>query len=98
GGGDPAQVGRGATIATSGLPDSGVPACLSCHDGPPDSPYPRLAGQYARYLEQQLQVFRNGLRDGTAHGRIMTAIAQRLTATQSADVAAYLQSLPGQPA
>jgi cytochrome c553 len=86
---EPARVERGRRIATEGTPDKAIPACLSCHSGRAAADFPLLSGQHARYLEQQLRLFRQGLRAGTSQGAIMTVVAKRLNEEQIADVAAY---------
>lgn len=91
---DPQRLERGALIVSAGVPESGIPGCINCHSERAGSPFPRLAGQSARYLEQQLRLWKEGLRDHSAFGAIMSVIARRLSDSQIADVAAYLQSLP----
>lgn len=83
---------RGAEIATGGVPEAGIPACLSCHSGRASPQFPLLAGQSARYIEAQLQVWREGLRDRTGYGAIMAEIARRLTAEQAHDVAVWFEA------
>ena len=75
----------------------GIPPCLACHGAEAAPGYPRLAGQSARYLEGQLALWRAGLNDRSATGRIMAPIARRLSEAQAADVAAYFASLPPDP-
>jgi cytochrome c553 len=87
------QVARGRTIATTGAPRGGVPACLTCHAAAMSAVFPRIAGQHAAYLDQQLRLFRDGVRTGTAQADIMAAIARRLTDAQIADAAAYFAHL-----
>ena len=92
---DGAAIARGEIIATRGLPDRRVPACLKCHGTgePPRNPhYPRLGGQYAEYLMLQLTLFREDRRGGTAYHRIMREVASQLTEDQIDDVAAYFAS------
>jgi cytochrome c553 len=86
---DPARVERGRRIAVDGIREDVIPPCLACHSGRAAASFPRLSGQYAAYLAQQLRLFRDGLRAETAQGAIMTAIAERLDNDQIADVAAY---------
>jgi cytochrome c553 len=90
---DPARIERGREIATRGLPDKGVPSCLSCHSTRTAATFPLLEGQYAPYLAQQLHGFKDGRRAGTAQGAIMTAIARRLNVEQIDDVSAYFETL-----
>lgn len=86
----------GRTIATQGLPDRLVPACIECH-GPTDRArnphYPRLSGQYADYLELQLTLFKSGARGGTAYAPIMRQVAAQLTDEQMRAVALYFASV-----
>jgi cytochrome c553 len=90
---DSARIARGAEIAASGVPGSGVPACIHCHGGAGLPAYPTLHGQHARYIAQQLELWQSGLRAETAPGQVMAPIASRLTAEQIEDLAAYFASL-----
>ncbi|WP_026620488.1 cytochrome c553 (plasmid) [Ensifer sp. WSM1721] len=90
---DAERLRRGETIATQGIPRHGVPACLSCHSGRQSSYFPRLAGQHAPYVAEQLRLWQRGGRVGTAYGRIMAVVARALNPEQIEDVAAYLASL-----
>jgi len=83
---------RGGEIAHLGLPHQKVPSCADCHgpgDGPRNPRYPRLAGQDAEYLEQQLHLFKSGIRSGTPYARIMNEVASQLEPAQMRDVARY---------
>lgn len=95
-----AEIGQGAAIATEGLEDQLVPACVNCHGpgGQRRADYPVLAGQYADYLEQQLGLFKSQSRGGTAFAHIMQQVAGQLTAEQMRAVARYYASLPAEPA
>jgi cytochrome c553 len=88
--------GLGAAIARRGVPGDGIPACVSCHE--PASgrypAYPALRGQTADYLAQQLRLFRDGIRGGTAYAHIMETIARRLSDPQIDAVAAYFGTSP----
>jgi cytochrome c553 len=87
---------RGRTIATRGIPDQRVPACMACH-GPSELPrnalYPTLAGQYTDYLVLQLTLLNADRRGGTPYAHIMHTVASRLTREQIRDVARYYASL-----
>lgn len=66
--------------------------CAACHgpNGISVAPiYPNLAGQKDAYLIAQLTAFR----DGTRPNPIMGPMAKSLTATDIANLAAYLASL-----
>ncbi|HEX7182894.1 MAG TPA: c-type cytochrome [Thermoanaerobaculia bacterium] len=94
-----AAIERGRRIAHRGVPEKRVPSCADCH-GPGairrKPIYPELAGQYAGYLVQQLQLFQKEHRGGTPFAHLMHPVASRLTPEQMRDVAAYYESLaPG---
>jgi cytochrome c553 len=93
-GGDGEAIRRGRMIAENGIPDGQIPPCRACHSGRASSQFPVLDGLSADYLRGQLLLFREGGRDQTAYGAIMTAIGKRLTPSQIADAAAYFASLP----
>ena len=85
----------GGAIAAVGVPDQGVPACVSCHGengvgAPPIYPY--LAGQYAPYLEHQLMLWKRGARDGDPLN-IMELIARDMTDDQIRAVSLYFASV-----
>jgi cytochrome c553 len=88
---------RGAAIAAKGIASRQVPACAECH-GPatsdPQPAYPRLAGQHAEFLFEQLRWFAEGRRGGSAYAAIMQPIAARLTRDEMHAVAAYYAALP----
>lgn len=76
--GDP---GRGATLFDE--------RCAACHgtQGQGGQPgHPRLAGQFAGYLQAELKAYRDGQRPSP----VMQGLAQALTDAQAADLAAYL--------
>ena len=88
-----------AALARRGTRD--VPACTFCH-GPDAAPraadFPRLAGQSAPYLEQQLRLWRDGARGGGGRANLMTKAARGLS---DADIAAlsawYAMQPPADP-
>jgi cytochrome c553 len=74
--------------------------CASCHGAdyksPIDPSYPKLAGQHTDYLAHALTAYKRG--DKVMNGRnnaIMAGMAQPLSDKDIADVATYLNSLPG---
>jgi quinohemoprotein ethanol dehydrogenase len=79
---------RGAVIVAQGT-SSGSPACAQCHaftggsDG--SGAFPRIAGQSATYLSEQLRDLRSGVRANA----IMSPIANALSPDDIEDVAAY---------
>lgn len=98
---DPELVKLGQALYRGGDAAKGIPACSACHGpngaGIPKS-YPRLAGQHGDYTYAQLKAFRAGERgadkDGKdINGRIMTAIAAKLSDTQMKALAEYTAGL-----
>lgn len=80
---------RGGNIAT------GVAACAGCH-GPDGagipSQYPRIAGQYAEYIEAQLKAFKAGARANDANA-MMRGVAAKMTDPEIKAVAEYVAGL-----
>jgi alcohol dehydrogenase (cytochrome c)/quinohemoprotein ethanol dehydrogenase len=87
-----ADAGRGAMIAARGTAE-GAPGCALCHafNGVSDGSgaFPRIAGQSAYYLGEQLVAFRSSERQNA----IMSPIAMRLSPQAIADVSAYYAAL-----
>jgi cytochrome c553 len=86
---------RGGDIA------AGIPACASCHSptgaGVPRN-FPRVSGQYADYAYAQLKAFASGGRGADpegkdVNGRIMSAIAQKMSDAQMKAAAEYMSGL-----
>ena len=67
-----------------------VPACASCHGltGAGSATLPRLAGQHAAYLENQLKQFHQRARNND--NAVMHTVAEKMTALEMAAVAEYL--------
>jgi cytochrome c553 len=95
---DAATVSGGAAIAARGIPDRDIPACVECH-GPSNVPrnpaYPRLAGQHARYLMQQLDLLKQRRRGGSPRVNLMHEVVDRLEPGDVRDVARYYASIAG---
>lgn len=80
--------------------------CASCHgpqgQGNEQLNAPKLAGQEAWYLKRQLNYYRNGVRgahEDDMFGQQMAPMAMTLTSQEAIDnVAAYIQTLPDEPA
>jgi cytochrome c553 len=98
---DPALVTAGQKLWRGGNAATGVPACAACHApdgaGMPKN-YPRLAGQHADYTYAQLKAFgareRGADKDGKdINGRIMAAIAMKMTDAQMKAAAEYASGL-----
>jgi cytochrome c553 len=91
----------GQALYRGGEAATGVPACSACHSptgaGIPKN-YPRLAGQHADYVFAQLKAFKAGERGADregkdVNGKIMTAVAAKLTEAQMKALAEYTQGL-----
>ncbi len=86
----------GEKIYRGGNPATGVAACIGCHgptgDGNPAAKFPRLAGQHAKYVENQLHAFKSGERDNDA-GKMMRNIAAKLSEKEIQAVASYVEGL-----
>jgi cytochrome c553 len=80
---------RGGNAAT------GVVACAGCH-GPSGAgipiEFPRIAGQYAQYVEDQLRAFRSGARANDPNG-MMRGVTARMTDEEIKAVAQYVAGL-----
>ena len=82
--------GVGKYIYHHGNKFSGLAACASCHgaDAQGTASLPRLAGQYASYIETQLKQFNR--RERTNDNAVMHAIVSKMTPLEMAAVAEYL--------
>jgi cytochrome c553 len=91
---DKAAVGLGKMIFHDGNEETGVPACVGCHqvDGAGLFIYPRIGGQHAQYLEQQLRNFAAEARANDT-SRLMRVTAHRLSEEEIHAVAQYLTGL-----
>jgi cytochrome c553 len=98
---NPPLVKTGQRLWRGGDADTAVPACAACHSptgvGIPKN-YPRLAGQYADYTYAQLKAFKAGERGADpggkdVNGRVMSAIAARMTDEQMKAIADYAAGL-----
>jgi cytochrome c553 len=89
-----ADLDAGRRLAEEGQKSAGLPSCLSCHgnDGLPI--FPRLLGQNARYMEEQLRAWKRGGKGTSDADRLMGNIAQRLSDEQIRDVSAWLAAQP----
>jgi len=81
---------KGRDLYLQGNPNSGVPACASCHGSAAlgTAALPRLASQYAGYLETQLKQFNS--RERTNDNAVMHTIVSKMTPLEMAAVAQYL--------
>jgi cytochrome c553/cytochrome c5 len=96
--GDEASMTQGRSIATRGLPERDIPACVECH-GPTayqkNPAYPKLAAQHAGYLMSQLSLLQAHNRGGTRNVNLMHVFVNRLRPNEIRDVARFYAALPG---
>jgi cytochrome c553 len=94
GDGDRTLVSVGKLIYFEGNEETGVPACVGCHQpqGTGHLIYPRIGGQHAVYVKQQLKNFAAGERSNDV-SRFMRVIAKRMSDEEIDAVAAYLAGL-----
>lgn len=69
-----------------------IPACKSCHGPKGREDYSRLTGQSEQYLTQQLLIWRQGGRNKTPHGAMMSVVAKRMTEQQVKTAASFYAS------
>lgn len=85
----------GQKIWRGGIAEKSVAACAGCH-GPDGAgvpvQYPRLAGQFAEYVEAQLKLFRAGGRANDPNG-MMRGVAARMSDQEIKAVAEYAAGL-----
>lgn len=87
----------GEAIYRNGDADAGVAACTACHGptglGNAAAGFPRIAGQHAAYIEEELKAFRDGTRAGSAQAAIMQGVASGLSDDAIKALAAYVSGL-----
>lgn len=85
------DIARGEKLANTKQEGTGQ-ACIECHGkegaAPIDATYPYLAGQYADYIANALEMYRDGRRQNA----IMGAQAKALKDQDIADLSAYFAS------
>jgi len=93
---DEKAVAIGRSLADRGDWSKGLPGCGECHGAAGQGvgkTFPKLAGQSAEYIANQLKVWKAGKRaDDPLH--LMTGISSKLNDDQVVAVAAYYASLP----
>ena len=84
----------GKLIFFDGNEDTGVPACVGCHqpEGAGHTIYPRIGGQHIEYVRQQLKNFATGDRANDI-SRYMRVTAKRMSEEEIQSVAEYLVGL-----
>lgn len=92
----PAELVAGRQLMLHGLPTSAMPSCSQCHGetglGVGDFS-PRLAGQSAAYIADQLREWQTGERHDREGSFMRTEVAH-LSAADISAIAAYLAALP----
>ena len=87
----------GEQVYRAGNAEVGVPACSGCHSprGQGNAPagYPRVSGQYAEYIEKQLQAFRLGTRANDGDTAVMRSVAEHMSDAEIKAVASYISGL-----
>lgn len=84
---------RGAVIFLQGLPERSVPPCSACHgrDGEGNGVIPRVAGQHASYMSQQIKVLQQtGQRP---NGAPMLPVDHALSPADAESVARYMAAI-----
>lgn len=91
---EPALVGAGKAMFDDGNVDTGVPACVGCHQegAVGNERNPRIAGQHPDYAIEQMKQFRNGTRSNDRN-KAMRIVAERMTDDEVRAVAEYLAGL-----
>ena len=86
---------KGQAIAQEGRPETGVPACMSCHgdsgEGHADLG-PRLVGQNSLYIQQQFKAYADKTRQ-TAQAETMQPVVAGLADDEIEAIASYYQQL-----
>jgi len=87
---DSTLVVKGKELFDKGVPQRGIPACMSCHGANAEgmADFPRLAGQHAKYVIKQLNYIQSLVRSAP----VMHGIVKDLTPVEIQAVAAYVQS------
>lgn len=87
----------GEKVYRNGNMETGVPACTGCHSprGLGNSPagYPRIGGQYAEYVANQLRLFRAGERVNDGDNMPMRQVAKNMSDAEIDAVANFIAGL-----
>lgn len=90
----------GKKIYHAGIPEKNIPACMSCHGpagaglpagGTAINAFPRIGGQHAKYVVEQLKNYATGKR--MSHNGMMEDITKRMNEEDMQSVANYIQGL-----
>lgn len=99
----PDLVEKGESIYRAGIASKSVAACTACHapqgEGNPLAGFPKLSGQHAQYIAEQLKAFRTGAdqpakgRTNDGEARMMRDVAAGMSDLDIESVASYIQGL-----
>lgn len=89
----PERLARGEEIFKQGIPANNVLPCFTCHGPNAEGmgTFPRLAGQHAPYIVEQIGVFQ--LTDHRPRGAVMKQVTHEMSDADAWAIAEYLQSL-----
>jgi cytochrome c553 len=93
---DDKTIAAGAALASRGDWSKGLPGCGQCHGAAGQGvgkTFPKLAGQSAEYIANQLKAWKDGKRTNDPL-HLMTGISSKLNDEEIAAVASYYASLP----
>lgn len=86
----------GQKLYRQGNKESGVPACMACHgpagNGNPAAAWPRLSGQHAKYVENQLKAYHTNGRANDPNG-MMRGVAKKITNEEVTAISHYVSGL-----
>jgi cytochrome c553 len=86
----------GQKLYRQGNKESGVPACMACHgpagNGNPAAAWPRLSGQHAKYVENQLKAYHTNGRTNDPNG-MMRGVAKKITNEEVTAISHYVSGL-----
>lgn len=86
----------GERIYRGGNLQTGVTACMACHgpqgNGNDAANFPRLGGQHAQYIENQLHAFKDGRRKNSPNS-MMENISHRMSDEEIKAVSSYIEGL-----
>ncbi len=86
----------GQNLYRFGDEDRGITACIACHgprgNGTPSSGFPKISGQNAEYISDQLMQFQSGDRSNDMNA-MMRAVAMKLSKREIEDLSAYVGGL-----
>jgi cytochrome c553 len=90
---NPERLALGKRVYLEGNTQTGVPSCDGCHEenGEGSKKFPRVAGQHAEYVLEQLAQYASGQRSNGK--KVMRTIAERLSKEEAEAVAEYMSSL-----